>query len=1046
MNLKGRLISSVLTCAVAAMTAVGVVSCAEADEFFRPDVGASGGTAGEVTMSLAVDGMDYRSRTATKAAAHELALNHVHVIFFSSLDNSYITHVSAQVLEGPSGPTFSFSIPSELKQEIEYKTLVVGNGDYFVPLQEDGTSYENYSDYIAAIAPGHTIQEVENALEFYNDQPMSSRGTPFLPMYGELINAAQVGIPFKYVISGDKYIVDGIFYFKRAVSRIDVRSFIPDKLAIDFVKVVNYREGAYAYRDGKNCGASHGLYGSGKPAEGVNGWMAVAPAVKEDGTQVQTLEASLYTFPAVAGATASDDEHTTALLIAGRYGTNTQLTYYRFNLSPVGEPLSLKRNHIYTAILKNITGNGDASEDDAMHRDSPVITAEVSEDWGDDTSVTTDADGNYIILSRTTVTLEGQKDITEIIQVKTNEGTKWRLRLDNQTGNNNDKFEFKEIDPESFYVKTVEENTTYVLRKGFASIVATTPQGNELIAPFIAQQVPNEEDPKYLRVQGGTENFTQAVSGLGGSIAFTVETGSLVEGWTAVECDEEGNPLEKIERDPMTNSFSDETSEGSTYTSNGGHMGHLQLSFSPNITKADRKVFLRVERVNSQVNDTLTIKPIIITFVQEMSKNLVTIYPYPENGTLIIEGFEPLNSLNNHFLGNTISGQEEIFVSLTNPNKYKFEVKSTFDYNRDLRLSKTRMTRDNNIVESHVTHPTQTVAGKTVPLIVDQTGSNRLTGMTHGQKFYINVMQTGPGDPDIEGEITVTAIPDDPDKYKEQSITFHVRIHTSCTIGDAVLDYNGTHKLVVADRNVGAMPRISQTKGFVPALNYSVNPGVHITGQASSAVDTDMNYAQYKGGRWAFSTTQNDYNDSHFFKSSEVSDPEICYTEFTAENLDPDELYSNLYKPGDKNWTIPTDAQWSYIQPHLRWSKRRCFILSQLMDYNDGTEKYIGCYLPITDAQCSRTSSGRFDSEYYMQDSYRPYYGNYMSSTQQNTNYVHYTRIVDEFPFTEAAHTTQRTCYAKASFPWTTPTSVRMVRVTTNAEIDTYKKKFLRYL
>lgn len=1031
MNYKCRIICRMLWCLATLLLGVTVTSCSDIDDTIFRSEDISGATSGLASVSYTVDGMSYQTRSSVVASSHETELNHVNLIFFSSEDDSYITNVQAQVITNHSEMrrTFSFSIPKDIHQQTDYKVLAIGNGDYFVPRDESGNQYESYSQYLDAVCPDLTLTEARNTLQFYNPQPMSAAGTPMLPMYGELINSAHVEIPFNYEIDGDNYKVTGEFYFKRAVSRIDFTNLIPDKLDVDYIKMVNIREGGLAYQDGKNCGDVLAcLDGEDfqSPSDGVNGWVRVDNNLTEGQEQ---LKASLYAFPNIVASTGTTDQITTALLIAGRYGTDTGLTYYRFNLAQSGEPLSMLRNHIYTVIAKNITGRGDATEEEAMRREKPVLTSEVVEDWSDDTSVTTDSEGNFLILSRTTVTLEGVADEMEVIQVKVNEGTTWRLEIVEQTGHNNEKFEMKPMgDGESFYVKTLEDNTTYTLRRGFLNIVATTPQGGELKAPFIVQQVPNEEDPRYLLVENNSTNYITTVAGVGGTLNLQIETGSLVDGWFCKEVklkskqevtDEKGNIIktnyefedeEAVVSNSLTNKFKD--TQIGTYTSNGGHMGHLIINLNANITKEDREIYLKVERDNASGENSDPVDPVYVIINQPKSEYLISIFPYPENGTLYIEGFDPDLKSNGIDISNGISAQEEIFVSLADPDNYTFEVSSTFDYYRDLRLSANAKLAVNTTATHYY------VSGKPVAQVQegDEGNHKKLSGMTNGQKFFINVFRTGPGDPDIGGEITVRAIPKN-EEYETQEIQFHVIITTSCKLDEVLLPYGSNH-LLVADRNIGAKSRLNDSKGFVPALNYSANPYLHISGYGDINHTDDKNH-EFMGELHGYmNVAGNNFDNSLYLSSDNTTKYAILYKDFTEKNLDDDELYSSFYKLNDLSWRIPTNAEWnSYIYPRVRWSKHRAFLLSDVMDKNGSTDRYIGCFLPLNESSGSQ--------------------GTYWTAKYNNTNSAYFMKITDTYKENLSATTEGNNM--------TTQHMYRAVRTVSTAELNYYKTKFLGY-
>lgn len=1020
-NLK-RHIAFLLT---GAALLLGMAGCSDLDSIFdfdKPEEGING----NLTVNFSVQGMGDITRGSTAASEFETRLHHVHLIFFSTADDSHLAHVQSQVIEKNGKRQFSFAIPKAIVPDTEFKVLAVGNADNFIPTADDGTVFATYSEYLDWFCQGRSYSEVRNGLKFSYQSSMCCEGMQNLPMYGELRDGAQEEVKFKYTINGDEYVITSYFYFKRAVVLIDLKS-LTDKINIDYVKVVNAASDGYAFRDGATGVPVNANVTGEKPSHGVDGWINLNSANTSTGGngtsgtegQYTVLQNSLYAFPNNVSTTGTNDFRTTALMIAARYGNENKLTYYRFNLAHAGDPLSMLRNHIITVVIKGCKGRGDDDEEDAYNRQDQLLSAEVDEEWGAGSDIVTDTQGNFLMLSKTTTSIEGRvkndkgemlEGYKEIIQVRVNEGTTWDLRIKNQTGHSNDKFHFERIDDESFSVEAIENNTTYTLRLGYLDIIATTPQGTELEAPFIVQQVPEEEDPYELKVDhvrfekemeknGGN---LKTMSASGGRIEMLVETGSSVQGWTVTEVkyvsEEEGYVEvsaaegKDVSLTPLVNNFC--TFDDCTYSSNGGHLGHIIIDLAPNTFRQDRETWLRVDRVfpeSATEDERKSVKPYYIHIKQAHLEVLLSLHPEPENRMLVLQGFDPAHETGtNHLdIANGISAQHEMFVSLADPDHYEYEVTSTFDCGRDLLLTALeRAPRD--------TQAWHTGEGGTVTrLQQDKTGNDprpncsltndKLTGLLTGQKFYINTFNMGPGDPDIYGQITVRAVPKaglDANLYGEYATSFTVKIENNCTLDDVFVPY-GNNFLLVADRNCGALPRIDDKGAFQPALNYTDQPYHHITGYGNGdlqATDHTNGKKMYAGIVYQYSSKVNTeghrvrgyyysnsvtaptatdyggtvYPNSTLLAGTDVTDYGAVSEQWITNNHNNDDFkkWSSFYTSQELSWRVPTYTEWdSYIKPHIRWSKGRAYILSTENDMRNGKDRYVGCFLPIASSE-----------------------------------------------------------------------------------------------
>ena len=204
---------------------------------------------------------------------------------------------------------------------------------------------------------------------------------------------------------------------------------------------------------------------------------------------------------------------------------------------------------------------------------------------------------------------------------------------------------------------------------------------------------------------------------------------------------------------------------------------------------------------------------------------------------------------------------------------------------------------------------------------------NEVSGV-QGQSFWLNVFRTAPGDPDITGTVTVTAVPKDADSgLPEMSISFGVTIRTSCEISDAIVG-----NLVVGDRNVGAVPRMNQAGDYVRARNFTndVNVRVTVGDRPSDKADNENN--DFKGKYYDFNT---------------ASPATFCPAEYADLNVDDEGKLSPWYKSADRGkWYTPSQADYTTIAARMRFSKQRAFLVSDEKSAQGG--KSVGCFFPVS--------------------------------------------------------------------------------------------------
>lgn len=849
---------------------------------------------GTVRVQYTVDGL--AETRATPALGHEKTLVDVHILFYTA-DGSYVTYQHASVTPGTS--SFTFPIPAVLSAGTPYKTLVLGNSHDHVP--------SGYASFDAYLTDASTMTYADMYKEVYAERNMdhSSDGshTGSLPMWGQFVDGDGHEIDFQFTEQSNGQVTfTGTAHFSRSVCRLDLRNLAAQNLIIDAVKLCNYRSAGYYF---------HNDAPKGDVVSGLSdqSWITVS----SPSGNTQELNGGVYAFANIVPVVVQNDDQTTYLMIRGYYQdgtTNTpenprnKATYYRFNMAENGRSQVLRRNYRYVAVINSVKGPGSDDEQGAHDSEAPMLDYEVDQSWSDDDSNTvTDDKGNYLTISRAMVTFDGYKDLSEAVKVVVKDGLTWSVEWDpTLVGEESSKFSYARVDDRQFSVTTLEDNATDFSRNARLLVKAsggTVDPQNPLTATVSVMQFSSKDEMATLMVDGQTGTVEQTVAGSGGTLRFQVETGSLKSGWSVTDPDNLA------------------TAAGVTWTLKGANRGTLEVDVPTNITAGERTFTLEVKRLGSDGALDKTVTPVTIVVTQPKSEYLLSVNPsIPQDQEgLVIEGFDPEPAVRS----NGISAQRKFTVKLADPGNYTWSVKSSFAKDYDLFLTKT----DPADVE------TKAQWTNSIKLV------DTLGNLQNGESIWINVFRTGPGDPTFSGTLTFWAKPKN--GGETQSINVTVTVKTSCTINDVIFTSNNNQSILVADRNVGADPRIQNGK-FVTAGNYTTDTQVHITGKDNP----DNFYAQWQGTMYK-GTTLNDLRDDMF---TDVG---------TGTNLDEAGEFSPWYKTADISkwyiWDISNTTTNPYlylaIAKHAIISKGRTFLISDYWDlYAEGN--YVGCYLPYT--------------------------------------------------------------------------------------------------
>lgn len=876
------------------MSLLPLLGAACSDDYSDP---ATNHGSNRLSVPYRVDGEMSLSRGMI-ALDHEKAVDHAYILFFEeSGDNANNYATSARMASA--GSRLEFPIPEDLKPDTRYLTLVVANADSYLPAGM--TDFNAHLSDLTKDMTGKTRENFAAVLTAHFTGQLTASNPGLLPMWGRFTDNSGKETAFTFSRSGGEAVTcDGEFFFSRSLSRIDMLNLVPDKLEVAYVKVCNYRDAGLIFHDGLNAGSVVTLKkASDAPkGDGSDGYITVnAP---DAGKNVQRLEASLYAFPNVVNTCVQNDRSTTCLIIAGYFTEDgkerdTELTYYRFNLANVGESQVLKRNYAYTAVIKGVKRRGASTDYGAYDDKMPIFEYDVDDEWQiTDDNYVSDADGNFIVVSKSHLTFSGEASEAENIELRVSTSPKmtWELEAVNEPGNENDKFQWSKLSDEALKVGPRENNATQYVRFGYLQVVATnTETGKQVKMPIYLQQLSLKYDIKMLTVNGNTGTFTQELPPSGGAVYLRVVTGGNTNNWVAVDVD---NEIESWDKD-------------ATWTKRGGNNTELMISVPANISGNERTATLRVSLDPKDDN----VLPVTILLHQGTSDQWFAISPQPGADGVSIDAFSTIAGYPNGVVPGTSRGFR---VTLTNKS-YRFKVTTSFNQGRDVRLSKNVNLEGRNAQSTH-----------------EEFTPEPLEGLESGTMFYINPFRTGPNDPTIKGTVTVTVYdPANPTIAKEE--TFGVNITSGPSLlYDVVID-----DILVADRNIGHQSRMTGEDGkpFM-VRNFYESDMVKIYSSGADLAENINSSYNDSGKRYDPGSDWNEGNGEKIYTTSENQISAVFSKLSNAAvdwwknyHLDPEQTFSAFYKT-DTKWNIPSTSQMEKIKNNVRFSKWRIFLVSDI--------------------------------------------------------------------------------------------------------------------
>lgn len=833
-----------------------------------------GDTDGALCVDYLVDG-EVKETRSVAAVQDEIKLESALILFYDLNTRKAIDYVYVRPAAGLR--TISFNPPPGLAPETEYNTLILGNPDNYT----GGVDADTFASGLMDLDYDAARVEI-----MYRKNTPIVRGNPgVLPMFGQFVDAAgKTPKTFRYREQGDVVTADGLFYFSRAVSRIDLENFVPNTLIVESVRMINYQSSGYPLTEGMRGSEIIDFKHSGNV-----GWMEVDAPVAGDTDQ--RLSSSLYSFPNIVTVSQPDDDVTTALLIKGRYceakdgsSYDSEPTYYRFNLTNTGKGQVLSRNYAYRASIKGVKRRGASTPDEAVKDNTPIFDYEISDEWqATDDNAVSDDKGNFMIVSKSFVTFDGDDDRSSAISlnVRTNNDIEWSVAPDDSEESiDNSFFICEKIDDSSLRVAPTEANNTPYVRFGRFILTGRSASDSsvELKLTVNIQHLTTEFNYSMLTVDGCTGAITRRLDPNGGVLRLKVQTGASSNAWFAVD---ENNAIKNW---GLNSHFSELGTDGSD----------LEIVYDPNVSGTSRSTTIRVY-LDPDINREGVVKPVYVTLTQEITTDLFTLSPAPVDGAYTIDccSYENIPTLTPH-QGNIHANS--FTVTCTPAAGVKLEVKNNFN-NRDIVIGNSWTQGNQNTNAS--------------PIVTDKSKFVTNGTLTSPYTYFISAEAMAPGDGTItEYKMYFKATDQVSGNVQERMVTFRLKA-VEGDINDCILKVGGEYYLIT-DRNTGSVGRIDVSGAKQEAKYLMIgNMGVGIIPEFQESRPLNV-HTQFTG--------------------SEVTSGncgQVGQQWIRDVNRDMNKTYSPFYLPEDYlEWTSLSKEVMNRIFTGIIISKCRAFILS----------------------------------------------------------------------------------------------------------------------
>lgn len=419
----------------------------------------------------------------------ESAVDHAYLLFYSSdaslASAAPLAAVKAECVPGNPG-TLKFEMPTALQPKTDYQILAIANADCYTP-----SGFDDFGAYLESWCTNHSTSEYSPILLF-SSTVIDPGISGILPMSGEVKD----GSFFRFSLDDGVYRISSALSFRRKVARIDVANIVKDGFKVEGVMLCNWREAVDAYLSEEIVGNRLGTVRGVLSEESVSDdQFIMMPEAGEDG--LQRLSKKIYCFPSVSYDSHMGDKESTALIIKAKYGGDTESSYYRVNVGINGNVSEVKANTKYLVTIQSVKGRGAPTPQEAYEaKESPIVLS-VVEDWDlEGEAFDMDDKGNFMVLSRGSLSFEGNSTEQVEVRILTSGGLDWSCRYIASDEASDGAFHVEKLSDSSLSISPKGMNESDVALTGICRVSASTGVGTELNVNISLCQNVSEEKPQ----------------------------------------------------------------------------------------------------------------------------------------------------------------------------------------------------------------------------------------------------------------------------------------------------------------------------------------------------------------------------------------------------------------------------------------------------------------------------------------------------------------------------------------------------------------------
>ncbi len=349
------------------------------------------GGAGEAIISFSVENLS--STRNGVSSDMESEIDHAYLLFYSAagaLENEVPVAAARAEVKSSQPGSLSFSMPSSLEPNKDYRLLAIANADDFVP-----NGYSDFKEYLETWCNNASSTETGPLILFSSSCIAKETKLP--------MNCGSAGdCKFQFSQTNGVYDISASLSFRRMVARIDVANIVKEGFVVEKVALCNWRDSEPAATSDSQLGNRVGnIKASLSDVEGSQLDIDFIDMPAADEAGIQQLTRSLYCFPSVSYDSYLGDKESTALIIKAKYGEDSASSYYRINVGKKGNLSKVVANTKYLVTIQSVKGSGASTPEEAyVAKESPIVLS-VVEDWDlEEGHYASDEFGIFIVVSK----------------------------------------------------------------------------------------------------------------------------------------------------------------------------------------------------------------------------------------------------------------------------------------------------------------------------------------------------------------------------------------------------------------------------------------------------------------------------------------------------------------------------------------------------------------------------------------------------------------------------------------------------------------------